>query len=112
MVIKKVVGSILYLLRFEFAIRLGCCTNHPVIWCGIPEKWRTQLHHCEGLKAFHGFINTVFVASVNEYQVCVFAINASSFSLSFLISESIGSVFFPCSLYAFHHFVHSSFLYL
>lgn len=31
--------------------------------------------------------------------------NASNYSLSILISESHGSVFFPCFLYAFNHFV-------
>jgi len=31
--------------------------------------------------------------------------DASIYGLSFLICEIHGSVFFPCSLYAFHHFV-------
>jgi hypothetical protein len=68
--------------------------------------WRTEnfpwLHeHC--------------ICSCREWilGLCIVA-NASNYSLSFLISESHVSVFFPCSLYACSPFctVHSLLLYL
>jgi hypothetical protein len=32
--------------------------NYPVLWHHIPEKWNSQLHHCEHLKTHNAYMSS------------------------------------------------------